>query len=167
MRVACAGLASAVASVALVLGLSCAARPARPSASASRSPSSSSSSQPTEEEGDRADPCDLCVLQGGDGPGEGEDGCPGPDFRLTDHCILPPGERARIERAASEIGANVHMTSVRIVSGRADCAGVVRAALEQAGVASGRLEIATRDAGASASLEVGAWDGRRCAGDGR
>jgi hypothetical protein len=147
-RVACAGLA--------FLAVGCASAPQRQSSQAT-APSVAP------DDGDRADPCDMCVLQGDDGSGLGTDGCPAPDFRMTSACVLTSDEQGRVTRAAAELVVNAHLTSIRIVSGRVECAAAVRSALERAGVPTSRLEIATNDAGAGVSLEVGAWDRRRCA----
>jgi hypothetical protein len=37
-------------------------------------------------DGVRADPCDMCVLQRSDDLVSNDDGCRGPDLRLTDAC---------------------------------------------------------------------------------
>jgi hypothetical protein len=139
-----------------VLALACAERPSRPSSSPSPPP------QTAPEDGDRVDPCDICVLQQGDDTGQDEDGCPVPDFRLSDSCAVPPEVQAKLTRAAHEIRDNAHMNTVRVVSGNPACAAAVRTAFEQAGVPANRLETATRGTGAAVSLEVGQWDGRRC-----
>jgi hypothetical protein len=104
----------------------------------------------------------MCVLKGDDRSDLGTDGCPALDFLVTDACVLASDEHGRVARAAKELVANAHLTSIRIVSRRAECAAAVRSALERAGVPPSRLEIASNDAGAGVSLEVGAWDGRRC-----
>jgi hypothetical protein len=105
----------------------------------------------------------MCVLHGDDGSGLGNDGCPAPDFRMTSACVLAPDEQGRVTHAAAELVANAHLTSIRIVSGQVECAAAVRSALERAGVPASRLEMASNDGGAGVSLEVGAWDQRRCA----
>jgi hypothetical protein len=117
-------------------------------------------------DGDRYDPCDVCVLDGlDDTPGEDNAcGCADPDFFLTDACSLSSDEEARASRAATLLLANTHLTSVRLVSGRAACANVVRMALERHGVPSSRLVVATRGAEPSVILEPAAWDGKRCPG---
>lgn len=146
-----------LAFTAFIFVLSCAERPTRPSSSPE------TPAQATHDEGDLADPCDMCVLQGGDEAGRDEDGCPAPDFRLTDACSLPPEAQTKIVSAAKEIRANPHMTIVRLVSAKDACAGAVRKALVQAGVPGERLETATAGTGTGVSFEVGQWDGRRCA----
>ena len=113
-------------------------------------------------DGDRADPCDICVLQHSDDLTGDDDGCSEPDLRMTDACSLSSAQEAIVARVVPEIVSNTHLTSVRLVSGRAACADVVRAALARHGLPSNRVEVATRGAEATVSFEVGAWDGKRC-----
>jgi hypothetical protein len=115
-------------------------------------------------EGDRYDPCDICVLDGlDDSPSEDHGcGCADPDFFMTDACSLSSDEEAQMSRAVTELLSNAHLTSVRLVSGKPACANAVLTALERHGMPSTRLEIATRGAEPSVTVEVGAWDGQRC-----
>jgi hypothetical protein len=115
-------------------------------------------------DGDRYDPCDICVLDELDDSTAGDTacGCADPDFVLTDACTLSSDEEARVSRAATLLLANAHLTSVQLVSGRAACANAVRMALERHGVPSTRLEVATRGDEPGVTVEVGAWDGKRC-----
>jgi hypothetical protein len=108
-------------------------------------------------DGDRYDPCDTCVVQE-----DGDDGCPDPDVSLTDACTLSPEQEETLSRVATELVANAHLTSVRVVSGEAACANAVRVALERHGLPSSRIEVATRGTEPSVTFEVGTWDGKRC-----
>jgi hypothetical protein len=134
----------------LLLAASCAAHAG--SAVAGRPPTDPS-------DGDRYDPCDTCVVQESD---VGDDGCPEPDVSLTDACTLSPEQDETLSRVATELVANAHLTSVRVVSGRAACANAVRVALERHGLPSTRIEVATRGTEPSVTFEVGTWDGKRC-----
>jgi hypothetical protein len=115
-------------------------------------------------DGDRFDPCDICVLDDLNDSSAGDTacGCPDPDFFLTDACSLSSDEEARVSRAATLLVANAHLTSVKVVSGKAACANAVRMELERHGVPATRLEVATRGDDPSVTVEPGAWDGKRC-----
>ncbi len=114
---------------------------------------------------DRADPCDMCVVQDEEDAEvpESADGCAGSAFRVTDQCALAPGEQARAARIAAGLLGNPHVTTVRLVSSKAACAEAARDALVRAGLAAARLELATTGKEPWVLLEVGSWDGRRCA----
>ena len=143
----------AAAALAIAI-LSCAAKvPKTPPPTAAAADSS---------DGDSPDPCDICVMRAyDDATAVLDDGCPG--FRMTDGCAMAPGEQARVTRAAADIAANAHLTSVRLVSAKADCAGAVRDALVRAGVPAKQLVTATKGTDDSVFLDVAAWEGRQCA----
>jgi hypothetical protein len=119
-------------------------------------------SQKEPSDGDQYDPCDVCLLADVAHPENTEDGCTRPEFVMTDGCVLSRDQEAFFSRGATELVANAHLTTVRLVSGKAACASAVRSALELHGVPPGRVEIATRGSDPSVFVEVGAWDGKRC-----
>ena len=104
----------------------------------------------------------MCVFQRSDNSVSDDDGCPEPDLHMSDACSLSPDQEALLSRVATELAADAHLTTIRVVSGRTACANAVQMALERHGLPSTRLEVATRGAEPGVSLEGGAWDGKRC-----
>jgi hypothetical protein len=104
----------------------------------------------------------MCVLPRSDDSVSDEDGCPEPDLHMTDACSLSTHQEALLSEIVPELVANAHLTTVRLISGRAACANAVQVALQRRGLPSTRIEVVTRASDPGVAFEVGAWDGKRC-----
>ena len=150
----------------VVVGLACAPRPA-PSTARNVAPVGARPPD-SDAEGCIPDLNDACPLV---------DGCPGrdngPAARDDDGCPGPGGvpfaadcrsDERRLLEIAAEIQKRPQLTTLKITSHVARCAETVRAGLERAGVARGRIETAPRTGGADswAYFEIAAWGGERC-----